>query len=741
MSLGTQPNRTTPHSDDAPAFTWTYQWARVPEPWREGTFHLNGHARDVFALTTQHKMGDKPYEFIAATYSRSRHECSWWLWSIWADGSRKINPSMLTWWGRAIMALIDQRATFGPHPADVSVAEFTPALVVREALTQFNMRRGRYPSSPNVRDLETIAHSIHEHVHVRCTDAPWWSHDTWNLLLDERIPRRPNEPHTDRKLSLANIEPAWLREGIRFWLSQALLHDVYTWSTALTRVATVGGIYGRYCATRDLTPNVAADLGELRATFMDYLSYLRSPEATRTGKALAPTGVAQAQSHLQAFYTFMTDHADEAATFTGDERWRDLTINHTRLWAPAYAPRRRGNQTQVHYYADSDLAALLAHLPILAAPTSETLTIEHGGQTRTFWGLGDPQAARIWELQELTGRRASEICLIDRDPLTLLDLGEGPASGNADPDAFVARLRYQQTKIDDVDPTILVQQSVVNIIREQQQWLTDNLPADASCTHLFIQPRNNRLGLLPRTYRSYVSALNRLTKAAQLTDTNGRRLTYSQTHRLRHTRATTLLNAGVPMHVVMRYLGHKSPEMTMRYAETLDSTALDQFSRYKQVGADGREVTINPRDLIDLQQLDQRADRILPNGLCLLPPTKTCDKGNACLPCGSFATDVTHLPDHHTQRERIAALIQVRRTQFEQRHGTPMPDTNVWLQGRLRELASLDAIIARLEQDDTGAGAVKGAGASAKSAPLTLTSDPASRDAARQALTDRLNTP
>jgi hypothetical protein len=31
-----------------------------------------------------------------------------------------------------------------------------------------------------------------------------------------------------------------------------------------------------------------------------------------------------------------------------------------------------------------------------------------------------------------------------------------------------------------------------------------------------------------------------------------------------------------------------------------------------------------------MTQLSQRTDRVLPNGVCLLPPLKSCDKGNAC---------------------------------------------------------------------------------------------------------------
>jgi hypothetical protein len=91
---------------------------------------------------------------------------------------------------------------------------------------------------------------------------------------------------------------------------------------------------------------------------------------------------------------------------------------------------------------------------------------------------------------------------------------------------------------------------------------------------------------------------------------------------------TELLNDGVPVHVVQRYLGHASPEMTLRYAATLATTAEAEFLRHKKIGAHGVDITISPADILDMTQLSARTDRVLPNGVCLLPPLKSCDKGN-----------------------------------------------------------------------------------------------------------------
>jgi len=198
-------------------------------------------------------------------------------------------------------------------------------------------------------------------------------------------------------------------------------------------------------------------------------------------------------------------------------------------------------------------------------------------------------------------------------------------------------------------------------------------------------------------------------------------------HRLRHTRATELLNDGVPFHVVQRYLGHKSPEMTVRYATTLAATAEAEFLKHKKIGAYGAAIDISPNDLYEMTQLDKRIDRVLPNGVCLLPPLKTCDKGNACLSCGHFATDRAHLDELRQQRADTARLLDQRRTHYRERAGRELTDDNVWVRERIRELASLDAIIATLhttpdEATPTGA-AVRVAAAGAGTAnrlPLPL---------------------
>lgn len=169
---------------------------------------------------------------------------------------------------------------------------------------------------------------------------------------------------------------------------------------------------------------------------------------------------------------------------------------------------------------------------------------------------------------------------------------------------------------------------MVSVIAEQQAWIRRCHP-DLVPKYLFLGVRFAHQGQRPRTYDSYSMALGKLDKIHGLTDAAGKPMRFSQTHRLRHTRATELLNDGVPIHVVQRYLGHASPEMTLRYAATLAATAEAEFLRHKKIGAHGTDISISPSDVYDMTQLAQRTDRVLPNGVCLLPPVARCDKGNA----------------------------------------------------------------------------------------------------------------
>ncbi|MGH9105138.1 MAG: hypothetical protein ACRDZX_04745 [Acidimicrobiales bacterium] len=109
--------------------------------------------------------------------------------------------------------------------------------------------------------------------------------------------------------------------------------------------------------------------------------------------------------------------------------------------------------------------------------------------------------------------------------------------------------------------------------------------------------------------------------------------------------------------------------------------------------------------------------RILPNGYCLLPPTKCCDKGNACHTCDHFATDRRFLPEIRRQLEETEALA-ARQQQYLERYGQPMSKNDVWLSQRLVEVQAMRREVKALEAQPTDGAprAVRGAGVLARPA-------------------------
>lgn len=724
-----------PSSSQPISTSWQAQWAAVPDEWRRPVYRIDTAPANTVFLQNRYYLrehrGSAEHDFSpAGAPPQFADEVAWWVWLCHHEGLRKIEPSVLKWAGQALAAAaVEYRAQHGHPPPSITM--LSAAAIVRQAVVVFEKRNNRLPSPGARRNVTHLIEHLHLYLSVRTTSTDWWAHDTWDLRADPRIPQREHEPGHDQSVKISAIGPEWLREGVRFWLRTALDAELLRWSSAVERARDMARHLGVFVTEHGYTdPRLSEDPAKLRLIFTAFTEYLKSPAAAATpGKPLTSSAIDASQSQTQVFYTFMVDHAPEAAAATGEPRWADLTAAHTRLWGPAFRTRRANRVRELSWYSTGELQQMLAYLDVLAADRGALVRLPHpDGTASLVKGLGDPQAARIWLLQALTGRRASEILMLDHNPLLPIPGAERPIDSD-DPDAFVAKLRYQQTKVDGVTPTILVEHAVVNVITEQQRWLAATHP-HLKPKYLFIGVKQNLAGRRPRPYASYHLSLTKLDKLHGLTDAAGNPLRFSQTPRLRHTRATELLNDGVPIHVVQRYLGHKSPEMTLRYAATLAATAEAEFLKHKKIGAHGVDIAISPADILDMTQLSQRTDRVLPNGICLLPPLKSCDKGNACLSCGHFATDASHTAELRDQHTKTTALIALRRQQYQQRTGRELTNDNVWIRERLRELNSLEALLERLAHEEAAhTEAIAGAG-TGKRLPLQVIATRGAHDSA-----------
>ncbi|WP_281254716.1 tyrosine-type recombinase/integrase [Mycobacterium aquaticum] len=392
---------------------------------------------------------------------------------------------------------------------------------------------------------------------------------------------------------------------------------------------------------------------------------------------------------------FVAAHPAEARSVLGAEPWQRLTAAHAASWFGRVTriPHQRGFN-DANYIDDHALAQITAALPLIGLPRTEQMTITRGdGTIITANGLDDPQAMRMILLQILTGRRASEIRTCDFDCLSAAPTSTGAAEGD---NQTLTRFRYAQSKIDVAPDTILVDREVTEVIAEQHRWLQVHHP-DGSRRYLFARRLGNRRGDKPYPAGTYNWVLRTLSDLVEITDAKGHVVRLSHTHRFRHTRLTRLAELGLPIHVLQRYAGHATPTMTMHYIAARDEYAEQAFLATAKLRSDGTRIQLSSDDH-DTLHLFRRADRFLPNGWCMLPPLQSCDKGNACLTCSVFVTDHTHHDVLHRQLCETQDLIDRATTEFEQRHGHPMPDDNVWLTRRRAEHHALTRLLATLNE-------------------------------------------
>jgi hypothetical protein len=144
-----------------------------------------------------------------------------------------------------------------------------------------------------------------------------------------------------------------------------------------------------------------------------------------------------------------------------------------------------------------------------------------------------------------------------------------------------------------------------------------------------------------------------------------------------------MINLGVPHHIIQRYLGHRGPEMTSRYAHIHDSTMQDKLSEYLKgtlIDVTGKAVPEDGmNDSADLQWFTRSVlAQALTNGYCAIPIVAgPCPHPNVCLNCAHFRTDVTFLEVHRAElheTERVIAKADangwVRQSEMNERKRT-----------------------------------------------------------------------
>ena len=695
-------------------------WSQLPGPWRGPVIGDDVEGWESITENDDYRIN------LTGLPEVIQAELAWMAHWQAADGTRSSVLAI------SQLANILRRAIREDRPFPPSIRQMDWDAAAALQAWFYASRWRRFPP-PGVRArLRVIFRFARTALIAACHDGHWWELDYWHPRCDQRIPLSEREPQAHYGCSPALITHRWLREAVKWYLGTMLESGALRWTTVSQERLRCLHRFDRWLAIAFDDPGeVLADPAATASQAAAFRRWDADPANRSDGRAhrrvpgkVHPRLINDDLRAVAELFAFMAANQAEARRILGPlaTPWRTVTDAHAACWLRQVSriPHERA-LNDGNYVDDHALAQITAALPLLGLPRGEQMRITRGdGGQILASGFDDPQAMRMILLQILTGRRSSEIRHCESGCLS-------PATGRAAEAAQgeeIARFRYAQTKIDIAPDTILVDSEVVAIIEEQQRWVRDRFPG-IQPRHLFLQLTGNRAGAKPYPSGTYTFRLREFSKIVQVADSKGRPVRLSHTHRFRHTKFTRLAELGLPVHVLQRYAGHATPTMILQYIAQREEHAEQAFLATVKLKADGTRVAFSREDH-DAMHLLGRADRILPNGWCLLPPLQACGKGNACLTCSVFVTDQTHQQALERQLSDTAALIDRAQTDFRQRHGRPMPEDNIWLAQRQAEHAALTRLLAAMQA--APGRAVPGAGCGAAPArPVPVTIDAAVR--------------
>lgn len=180
--------------------------------------------------------------------------------------------------------------------------------------------------------------------------------------------------------------------------------------------------------------------------------------------------------------------------------------------------------------------------------------------------------------------------------------------------------------------------------------IDDYRTAHVAPGHLLLLPRENGR---PLDRHTVTRLINKAGTAAGLP--------HIHPHQLRHTLATQAINRGMSLEAIAAMLGHRSMDMTLRYAKIANRTIADEyFAVTDQVDALYAQAHPLPADAIGpkMAKLRREHHRLLGNGHCTRPPELDCAFESICETCTFFQTSIEFRPTLQAQHDDAASKGQ-----------------------------------------------------------------------------------
>lgn len=202
---------------------------------------------------------------------------------------------------------------------------------------------------------------------------------------------------------------------------------------------------------------------------------------------------------------------------------------------------------------------------------------------------------------------------------------------------------------------IPITNQVATFIESHREFTKTNF-SEQQNPNRYLFPSNyvKRIGLtIPSSTVRYT--LNKFVVQHNICDESGK-IFHIKTHAFRHTKAVELINNGMDLMYVQKWLAHLSPQMTLVYAKILDSTMYKQWQKVMENGAitinlNGFAEKINPETLLDNNNLEllhvrnHLDSRRLPMGYCFKHKNFDCPAADTpCYRCHCFVTTPEFLP-------------------------------------------------------------------------------------------------
>lgn len=530
--------------------------------------------------------------------------------------AKNFGHSMARW---TVGLFPDDVAALSEAATRLGVPTQTAAAWLRRAVPMAVAFTGRAPSKVTAEDLDALDVAVANTQRMSTYMRRGWSGYVFGLrqllfearVIDAPAVRRRGGGRATREARLAVVAAPEIRRTLLAYIDAraAVLRP-----KSIEKLTSALAIFGEFLGSRfpELTSTAQLERHHIEA-FMSWT-------ATRAGRGshdhvrqVGPATIAHAVITLRAF------------------------LDDIAAWGWVQSPPRR-------LVFPTDIPHQPELLPRALPPDVDAAVMA------AVAGLADPFARAGLTIMRGTGLRIGELLDLELD--CIVDYGPSGSWLRVP----LGKLNNERAVPLDA-PTLAVLDGWFDQ-RQHQRALPH--PRDGRLADFVFVERGRHLGV-----SRLQSGLRHAVTAAGLTGTDGQPLRVVS-HQLRHSYATSLVNAGMSLQALMALLGHRSPEMTIRYARLASPTLRSAYDQ--AIGKMRQLLPIAPPgpaqvpDRVQWLNSEMLKTRVA-HGYCSRDlVAEACSYANICETCPSFTTAPEFTPaitdqlaDIHTLRDDAKA--------------------------------------------------------------------------------------